>query len=371
MAGHFYPLPPTFIGGRQPYAPKLGIAQSGPPSQPTRALATFGIILASWSQAAPALPNQVRIAPLVPLAAVPDAPPRLLTTNLNVILAQWQPQYAPQQSRADIAPLIAMVTTANPPFNRDQFKVIHAAHQQSDPWTVISLTSVAPFAEAPATPDAPPLKGRVTIDSILGQWEPQEYLPPLPKGLAPLLSPAAVSDAPPIRTYALLNMIIGLNQPLPYRPQVSKPIAALLPAPVAPDSPPVMSTARLNVLLQQWEPRAWWPLPHSPAQIAPAPDAAPAPTDVNLALIIEQWRAPDLRLRQGSKFAPLIEQVVVPDAPPPVSMRNFETVMGWWEDRNNYPIPEQPHWAIQVVEVSVQIDEPPPSRTIRVRRGRP
>jgi hypothetical protein len=314
VAGYFYPLPPAFIGGRQPYAPKLGIAQSGPPSQPTRALATLGIILASWAQAAPALPKQVKIAPLIPVAAA----------------------------------------AANPPYTRKQFESIDAAWR-ADVTTVITLTSIAPSAEPPPDPDVAPIKGYKTVDLILGQWKAREYRPPQPNGLAPLLPPAVVPDAPPVRSHALLKSILDQSLPAAYRPQVSKPIAALLPVAAVPDYPPPSSDALLNLVLQQWAPRAWWPLPRSQAFVPPTPDTPPVPGGTNFDIIAEQWVTDAARLPQGAKFAPLLEPISQSDAPPAPSNTNFATVVRWWEQHGIYDLPTS-SWTIHVDVEPVVVD---------------
>jgi hypothetical protein len=158
MAGHFYPLPPAFIGGQQPYAPKLGQVPSapaltGPPpvnrtnlriidarhrddpytiiyvcsiapllstpvvpdSPPVRSFANQRVIFGQWEPIHRPLPSTIKVASFIPAAATPDSPPRRSDANPNLILAQWVAPYRSLPPRANSAPLLPAAVANNPP----------------------------------------------------------------------------------------------------------------------------------------------------------------------------------------------------------------------------------------------------------------
>lgn len=178
MSGYFYPLPPTQIGGRQPYAPRLGRIESGPTpeSAPVRSFAALGILLASWAPAVLALPQAARIAPLIPASSPPDNPPpvRRLT---SIIDAQW-----------------------------DQL-----------PITVIYVSSIAPTLTTPVAPDNAPVRSDAQLNCLLGTWQTIiddrfRFLPDQTR-IAPLLPAAVLPDDPPVSTYT--NFSVLLQQWIP------------------------------------------------------------------------------------------------------------------------------------------------------------
>src|SRR5690349_7894333 len=96
MPGHFRPAPPTFIGGRQPFAPELGIPQSGPVPQapPIRSYAAF-VAIAVASLAAPPTfigGKQPYAAPLgqPQSAIVASQPPARSSTAFWNIKSAWR-----------------------------------------------------------------------------------------------------------------------------------------------------------------------------------------------------------------------------------------------------------------------------------------
>lgn len=118
MAGHFYPPPSTFIGGRQPYAPPLGLVQSGlaPSAPPPVNRASLQIIEARYRVDPTTVIYVGSIAPLLQTPAVPDNPPPSSYANQRVILGRWELPYRPIQGVSKLAPLLApAVTPDNPP----------------------------------------------------------------------------------------------------------------------------------------------------------------------------------------------------------------------------------------------------------------
>lgn len=198
MAGHFYPLPPTFIGGRQPYAPKLGQVQSGPAAAsgpPPINRASFQSIDA-WHRHDPCTTIYVcSIAPQLSAPAVPDNPPVRSYANQRAILGHWNPVYRPLPSTIKVAPLLP----------------------------------------APAAPDNAPVVNRTNLSLITRQWERYPLALPQSGRVAPLLPAAVTPDAPPILSYAHRNLVIAQWIPPQWRPL---PALKLLPQGTPPDTTP-------------------------------------------------------------------------------------------------------------------------------------
>lgn len=176
MAGHFYQSPPTFIGGRQPYAPPLGQVQSAPaPSNPPPInRASWRIIEARYRDDPWTIIHVCSIAPALQTPATPDNPPPRSYANQRLISGLWDIPSRPLPLGIKVAPLLP----------------------------------------APAAPDNAPIKGYVTLGVVTRQWDPPYR--PLPSGsrFAPLLP---VADNPPRFSYAIRNTILSTWVP-PYRP---------------------------------------------------------------------------------------------------------------------------------------------------------
>lgn len=118
MAGHFYSLPPTFIGGRQPYAPRLGQVQSEPaPSAPPPINRVhLRIVEAHYREEPNTTVFLTSIAPLLQTPAVADNPPPRSFATQRSIIGQWEPRRLPLPRSRLIAPLLpAAATPDNPP----------------------------------------------------------------------------------------------------------------------------------------------------------------------------------------------------------------------------------------------------------------
>lgn len=206
--GHFYPPPPTFIGGRQPYAPPLGLVQSGP---------------------------------------VPQAPPQrgaIAVATLGILISSWQPPYARAQGSATIAPLIPVQTASTPPVqNKTLFAILGTWNL--DPYIVISLPSAA--GNVGITPDQPPSVSQVNLNKIRASWDFPFVEPPRASRLAPLILPPAAPTPPPVRTYALLFSIRMMWEPPFFPPPHSATVAPLIPPPV-PITPVTCSGGTFDIL---------------------------------------------------------------------------------------------------------------------------
>lgn len=222
-AGHFYPLPPVFIGGRQPYAPKQGLPQSGPTPEapPVRSFAQFASILDTW-----------RVAPPTFIGGAQAFAPRLGLVPETVAV------------------------TGQPPFTRQSLGIVQSWWVQA-PITTISLSSIAPLL---ATADQPPPKTALFL-SILEAWRPSQYALPRQVAIASILATPPTIDAPPIRSYAAQIAIREAWNFPPPPAQGFTGIVPLLPAPVAPDNPPQTTHVRMMSIIRQYDLEQWWPLP--------------------------------------------------------------------------------------------------------------
>lgn len=192
MAGWFYPAPPAFIGGRQPYAPRIDIPISVATvsTPPLRSIVTFGLIAAAWAQ-----PFQL--------------PPR-----------------SPQ-----IPISVAATASAFVPLNTINQQIINSIWANQDVQTRITLFTIG--GTAPTTPDSVQARNTVNDQLIRQSWDIAQSAiqrsPVIP------LSQAAGVNYPPQPTFATFNLIIAANQPAQWWPVqgyfASARIAAAAPAP--------------------------------------------------------------------------------------------------------------------------------------------
>jgi hypothetical protein len=328
--GYYYPPPPVSIGGAQPYAPRLGIAQSGP---------------------------------------VPQAPPQrgsIALATLGVILASWQPPFFVAQGAGDIAPTIPAPAVANPPLMQNRaIQTILQSSWQADPTTVVSLCSVAAFATPPVISQPPAVTG-VNLQTILQTWQQPAFLVQGAGDIAPTL-PAPVVSQPPVQSGTNLRVIRCSWEPpffsrkalatsrrrcrlfrsrsqfqqrccirygppgirLGSLPICREPgdIAPTLPASSQPSQPPVLTSVNLQTILQAWQPPFVMPpgandiAPMLPAPIGPS--QPPVPTSVNFETVLQSW-LPGFVLPQRSQS--IATQPIV-NAPPAVTGAQYASLI--------------------------------------------
>jgi hypothetical protein len=396
MAGAFYPPPPVFIGGAQPYAPRLGKAQSGPAPQPPpisgpMVAATFALLIGSWTpgpQPAQGSPRFVRPPPQV------ISPPPVKTNALSsVIRSTWELPFVLPQVGADIAPLLpAPVISPHLPAANAVLRLI------VDAWvdrsvTVITTTAIASVSAA--APVGPGAANNAPYLTIRAAWDVYTFPVQLFGGLdgvAPLIPAQAVAQ-------------IAVNQ-IPYRvirqawepaviaPQVGATIAPLLPAPPAVSQPQPLSFAALYSLARAWDPPVWWPLPKlaqmpqsgqpaAPGPLPPqrallrlllqswdatvqpqqdigfvysaAPISAPPPAlQAILRLLLQSW---DVGIQPTQDVPFVFPAIVVPSAPPPTNQALTRLLAGAW-DLTAFISQRQP-----VVTANGPVPQAPPVRT--------
>lgn len=361
MAGYFYPPPPSRIGGNQPYAPKLGIAQSGPspdapPLRGPLALATLALVVGAWTPQPVRVQTSANIAPLIPVAVastqvpysrlvqdrtiidawnqstlvvlggnqvapllfVPpqiDNPPPSTNTNLNVLIRSWQPIPYLIQGAANIAPLTQAVV-ANPPYSRAGLS------QALSSWTPLQWPAqYRPFIASLPIVNDPPRSSQVNAQTILNSWTPPWYPSQGASGVAPILPQLVVADSPPIPGAVNLQSVIR-SWISPWMPaQGFTRIASVLPRV---DNAPTRSLINYELIGRQWQPRWTGPDQVKFAPLAPPPPVISPPplrTYENLNLIVNRWVPPYFHIQGYAHAAPILPAVVPPAAPMHLSLR--------------------------------------------------
>lgn len=329
---HFRVPPPVFIGARQPYAPRLGIPQSGPTPQPPpligpMAAASFSLIVAAWQPYAPAQP-QTRIAPLIPAAAAPSQPPVQTRTNAAIVQDSWNVQFAVPQGFARIAPLLPVAATVQQAFDgRANAAIIldaWAARHGYPP----AAARIAPLISSLVTPDAPPLKSLNLLPAILASWVPQPTLISL-ASFAGQIS----ADPPPVTTSVNLTTVISAWRP-PFSWVQGCRLAPLIPAAIVPDQPPVPGRQTQGLVTLSWQP------PHFISQgyceiaptlpIAVAPDSPPIAGRQTLQLVMNSWESRTQRQQPGAGIAPLLSPPPVAGSPPRGFPQTLRVIVDSW-----------------------------------------
>jgi hypothetical protein len=298
MAGFFYTPPPTNIGGSQPFAPRLGQPQSGPiPQSPPQrgaiALATVGVLLASWATQPQPQQKYARIAPLIPAAAIAKTPVNN-SVNLRIIADQWT-----------------------------QAQVV-----------VLPASEIAPLLTAPVTPDVAPLLTGTNLSLVLQQWlpgpNPQQRLPVLTQS-----GPTLSTQTP----YSTVNLNITVASWAP------KYVAAQKSAQIAPTLPVVSQPQPLTLTNLQTVIASWVPpfvATQGYVEIAPILPAVIAAQSVpyvdrNTAIVLSQWRPQWYAGKGYGTIASQSPPAPVVSSPPPYSRVNFRVATLQWQ-----PLPYTP-----------------------------
>jgi hypothetical protein len=248
MAGYFYAPPPSRIGGSQPYAPRLGLVQSGPNQAPPLrgplAVATLAVLIAAWKPPFVQAQGSADFAPTLPVTAS-NPPPSLQQPH---IIGSW---YQDAVTVLHLSQLAATFISADPPpaSSKVNSNTIRAAW--TPPWVPVQgYGDSAPFLPAPAAPTPPPVVTRVNDRTIAQSWVPLWYGPPAPLSTSAL--PAApIPNAPPVLTRVNERTVVRAWTPPWIAPP--KPVStSAFPAPAAPSAPPVRTYTVLNSIVAQW-----------------------------------------------------------------------------------------------------------------------
>lgn len=301
--GYFYPPPPTFIGGRQPYAPPLGQIQSGP---------------------------------------LPQAPPlrgAFALATLGVILSTWQTPFFEAQGAGDIAPLLPPTpVVSQPPARSNATQAIIQSCWVADSTTLIPLCSIAPFVAA-AIAGQPPQPLPINLQTILQAWQPAFFEAQGAGDIAPTLP---IVNTAPVRSFVNLSTVLQAWIPPFLESQGASDIAPLLPAPIAPSQPPVQSYATLYGILNAWIPPTLpsqgftWIAPSLPAP--PVISQPPVLTRVTQRLILDAWLPAFLEPQGYGDIAPLVPGQVVAVQPSVGNGALLRSILAQWTP-SPYSIP--------------------------------
>jgi hypothetical protein len=259
--GHYYNPPPTFVGGAQPYAPRLGVPHSAsvPSAPPPQNLASYNQIIQLWwppartakglgGPDAAIVPPQILAPAGVPQAvlqawaydpwiviALPSAagaqgvqpvapPPPIAQAIRNFLPGLWWPsQKTAKGLGGPDAPII-------PPPPRKELPPGIFAQWQHDPITEISLASSA--GNPGFTPSQPQPVSNAQLLALIRVWDPPYFPPPMAGTLGSLIPPPPPPSPPPNISYA--NLFLTLQNWVPpfIYPPVMPPNAPFPPAPV-------------------------------------------------------------------------------------------------------------------------------------------
>lgn len=307
---HFRPPLHVFVGGRQPYAPALGMPQSGPvpespPLRGAMAAATFAVIIAAWQPTADARQPRPQLVPAT-LVAVQQPPPSRV--NTSIIVDSWRaPFFYPQGfgEQAAIDPIV----NAPPAATGVNLSTILRTWQV-DPPPSQGYGEMAGMIPPAVGPSAPPVVTGVNFSTILRTWLIDQ---PATQGytlIAGALPPAVVSSTPPIPGRVTFGVVLSAWQPAPYAVQGLEYIAPLLEIPGG-NAPP--SRQSLQIALGTWQ--IDQPRTQGGARIAPLISVAAPPSNPPLLQqplhLQRAWQVEQYRLPAAMRIAPLLPVVTV------------------------------------------------------------
>lgn len=221
-AGHFYAPPPVFIGGRQPYAPRLGLPQSVPglTIPPARSFVSLGIVHSWWTHDPI---TTVWLTSIAPFLAEPGPPPKRTLHAFFSIRETWNPPTPLVPKRVAVASILATppAIDAPPPQNLAAYYALRRLWDPL-PYALPEGASFAPLTIAPVS-DAPPPATRAVSFAVREHWDAAPFELPERVAIAPLLAP----DVPPPQTSvrAMLAIRESWNVTLPL-PQIGSGVAA-------------------------------------------------------------------------------------------------------------------------------------------------
>lgn len=299
MAG-YYPPPPSFIGGSQPYAPRLGIPVGNVVNQPPPSTqATLaGEVAQSW---VPVWSWQDTRRRLVQNPPVVDQPPRVSRTFYGIRSA-WEtvptlPVLPPKFVQGGVAVFV------QPPYAPTAlFAGIRSAWDIYTPLPQQTQPQVQPGV---AVVVQPPYNAQSLLAAIRSTWIPTD---PQPQAYGKQIVSNQV-DKPPVRS--LVDTIRRQWEP---GPPASQRGALNQVWPVADNPPPSTILQTYNLLVRCWEPPFVWPFSYAKAVqpvVVPPGDQPPVTGPLAQLATVQQWWIPP---PWGTQVLPQIPQEGV--APP-------------------------------------------------------
>lgn len=355
MAGYFYPPPPSRIGGNQPYAPKLGIAQSGPtpdapPIRGPLALATLALVVSSWTPQPVRAQTSASIAPLIPAVVVSTQVPFSQQAQLKTIYDAWTASSVVVLGGSQVAPLLATPPTIDnpPPSTNINFNVLVRSWQPL-PYLIEGAENIAPLVPTQVAVANPVYDRQTIIRSIIDSWQPKQW----PVQYRPFVASLPIVDSPPIVSRALYRSIIQSWAQQPYLIEGQENVAPLISTPVQSFVPYV---SLQSFLVSQWQPIQW------PQQIRPFTASLPIVNDpprssqVNAQTVLNSWIPPWMPPQGFTRIAPTLPRN---DSPPVRTLINYELIGRQWQPR--WTGPDQVKFA--PLAPPPPVISPPPRKT--------
>jgi hypothetical protein len=284
VAGH-YPPPPVFVGGSQPYAPRLGIPRSNVVNQPplsrqakqTLAAITSGAWEPAWSW------NYHRPTKLVQTPPAVNQPPRISRT-FDGIRGAWETVPAPLQRPAQL-PQGGVAAAIQPPYGP---AALRAAIRQS--WDVYSPQPpvLALLVQPGVVVQVQPPYISVALQALVrSTWDiPAPQIQPLPMQIV-----SNQVDQPPVRS--VVDVVLRQWEPGPW-PAQRPPLNVVWPT--ADNPPPSTLLQTYNLLVRCWEPPFVWPFSYpkavQPVVIPPGDQPTPSGPLAQLLSVLEWWIPP-------------------------------------------------------------------------------
>lgn len=293
MPGPFYPPPPVFVGGSQPFAGQNTIPQTGQYPTAPIAAATFAAILISWLPGPP--PVQGQASPQSYILPAPSQPMVPSHVNLDIIRSSW-----------DLPPVVYWWPLP--------------------PGEIVATQPIV---------NRPPINTHVVFDTIRSSWDqpPPVYWWPLPPGELAATQP--IVNPPPVNTRVNLDTIrANWELPPPWWPLPASP-------PLVQPGPKTVQLAPNSVAYQTiraaWEPAVWWPLPAAPPLVQVAPANPPPLPATNYNIVIDGWwwdPRPVFKYIGGGDSDGLAAS-----QPPPRHNAHYEIIRAAWEPPVWWPLP--------------------------------
>lgn len=353
----YFPPPPPFVGGNQPFANHLGnvpseaVPVNSPPfSHSGRLASLLAGILVSWI---PPAPQPILPGPFLPpsIAAVPVSnPPFALPSerpDLTPVEVAWIPPPPLPTLNTKLPPSLAAVRVDTPPFGG--LRVVPPATWIPADLTLILGPKLVPIVAAVV--NNPPPSLYPWLPGVLASWIPA----PPQAAITDLIPPSALAvrvDNPPPNLYPWLTSVIAAWIPPPAQPTVDE----LLPpssSAVRVDQPPSVGVFKwLSGILQSWIPPD--PLPTLSGKVPPQIAAVPVnnpPFAQSIALPPQAAPVPLPTLNVQFVFPGAVVATAAPFAPAWLS-----EVLSSWQPPD--PLPTMPR-ILAADLLNIRVDSPP------------
>lgn len=354
MAEIFQPpqIPPTFVGGRQPYAPPIRVTPSiDPPKPDADTDVNLRVVLDAWQPDAwpyafvggkQPYANPIKV--IQPAFSIDDPP----NSGLSIVsvIRDYQLPILPQKlNPALMGPPVVVVQQT--PFSQYWLPAVLMAWQPSDPLPVQSRNHQIVSVDNPI-PDA---DTEINLSAILSAWQPPDPWPiqRRPSQIVSVDNPPAYAD-----DLADMYQIVQAWQPadpLPVQPRYT----VIQPGAVVVTYVPFNQTW-LSSVVATWQSPDPQPTQRRPSQIVSVdnPPGYRALFDTRSAIVAGAWQPPDPQPLQ-----PLYRQIVSVDSPPfshRAKLPIMQALLSTWQPPDPQPVQRGP---LPAIILAVRVDNPP------------